>query len=386
MNDSEHAIAAGMAEADQAMTRRDFAAALAALEGLEASRPQDLDYWRRLASLRRMSGQPAKAIAAIDGALAISPLDFVSLLFRAEMLEQGGSPDAGEAYGRALANRPPEPLPAAIQPAIARAESSYANYQQQLETRLNAQLDGATLSAVEHARAERLISNISRRTRRYPSLPTHFDYPGLRECEFHDRRQFPWLAEWEAATDMIESELSALIAADSSEKMPYVQYGAEAPLAQWRELNHNDAWSSIHLIQRGLTIDANATLCPKTMELLSGFPQPIIAGCGANAMFSLLAPHTHIPPHTGVANFRLVCHLPLIVPANCWFRVGETRREWTRGEAFVFDDTIEHEAANESDELRIVMIIDCWHPDLSPAERETISAIVGAAAMPGTDL
>ena len=33
-------------------------------------------------------------------------------------------------------------------------------------------------------------------------------------------------------------------------------------------------------------------------------------------------PRTRIPPHTGVANFRLVVHLPLIVPPGCRFRVG----------------------------------------------------------------
>jgi aspartyl/asparaginyl beta-hydroxylase (cupin superfamily) len=84
----------------------------------------------------------------------------------------------------------------------------------------------------------------------------------------------------------------------------------------------------------------------------------------ARAVFSLLAPHTRIPPHTGVANTRLVCHLPLIVPPDCGFRVGETTCEWRVGEAFVFDDTIEHEAWNESDELRVVLIIDLWPPAL----------------------
>jgi aspartyl/asparaginyl beta-hydroxylase (cupin superfamily) len=118
------------------------------------------------------------------------------------------------------------------------------------------------------------------------------------------------------------------------------------------------------------------------MALLDRFPQPWIDGCGANAMFSMLAPRTAIPAHVGVANFRLVCHLPLIVPNRCWFRVGEEVRDWERGTAWVFDDTIEHEARNETDHLRVILIFDVWHPDLSPAEREAIAATVGAAAMP----
>jgi aspartate beta-hydroxylase len=98
-------------------------------------------------------------------------------------------------------------------------------------------------------------------------------------------------------------------------------------------------------------------------------------------MFSLLAPRTHIPPHTGVSNTRLVCHLPLVVPPHCRFRVGATTREWRIGEAFVFDDTIEHEAWNDSDQLRVVLILDLWPPALSPAERDAVAAVISAAGV-----
>ena len=112
------------------------------------------------------------------------------------------------------------------------------------------------------------------------------------------------------------------------------------------------------------------------MALLEGFGQPSILGAGPNAMFSLLAPNTAIPPHVGVNNTRLVCHLPLIVPEGCWFRVGAETRAWHEGEAFVFDDTIEHEALNPTDQLRIVFIFDVWHPDLSDLEREAVAALI----------
>ena len=98
-------------------------------------------------------------------------------------------------------------------------------------------------------------------------------------------------------------------------------------------------------------------------------------------MFSMLAPRTRIPAHTGVANTRLVCHLPLIVPSGCGFRVGDTVREWREGEAFVFDDTIEHEAWNDSDQLRVVLIFDLWAPALSEAERIAVAAIIPAAGV-----
>jgi aspartyl/asparaginyl beta-hydroxylase (cupin superfamily) len=108
-------------------------------------------------------------------------------------------------------------------------------------------------------------------------------------------------------------------------------------------------------------------------------------------MFSVLQPRTRIPPHTGIANFRLVVHLPLVLPGNCGFRVGGETREWRIGEAWVFDDTIEHEAWNDSDEIRIILICDIWSPRLSPAEREAIRAVIAATdafrgAQPGAQI
>jgi aspartyl/asparaginyl beta-hydroxylase (cupin superfamily) len=95
-------------------------------------------------------------------------------------------------------------------------------------------------------------------------------------------------------------------------------------------------------------------------------------------MFSILKPRTRIPPHTGVANTRLVLHLPLIVPEGCGFRVGGETRAWREGDAWVFDDTIEHEAWNDSDEPRAILICDVWSPHLSLWERERIAEVVAA--------
>ena len=168
------------------------------------------------------------------------------------------------------------------------------------------------------------------------------------------------------------------MAAERAELVPYIQYPDDVPLRQWAELNRNRAWTAIHLVQNGVTIEANARHCPAAMALLGQLDQPDIPRRGPNAMFSLLAPGAHIPPHTGVANTRLVCHLALIVPPGCWFRVGAETRDWEAGKAWVFDDTIEHEAMNPSEALRVVFIIDTWHPDLSPAERGAVAAVLAA--------
>ncbi|MBX9756727.1 MAG: aspartyl/asparaginyl beta-hydroxylase domain-containing protein, partial [Pseudomonadaceae bacterium] len=77
-------------------------------------------------------------------------------------------------------------------------------------------------------------------------------------------------------------------------------------------------------------------------------------------------------------NARLLTHVPLIIPPDCGFRVGNTTREWVPGQAWVFDDTIEHEAWNNSDKLRVIMIFDIWHPQLSLAERSLITELTHA--------
>jgi aspartyl/asparaginyl beta-hydroxylase (cupin superfamily) len=95
-----------------------------------------------------------------------------------------------------------------------------------------------------------------------------------------------------------------------------------------------------------------------------------LSGISANVFFSALAPKTRVPPHHGATNARVIAHLPLVVPGECGLRVGFEERCWTEGETLVFDDTIENEAFNDSNELRVVMSFDLWNPLLSDADRQ----------------
>jgi hypothetical protein len=374
------------AEADRAAARGDSAAARACLEQAVSAEPDRLDAWLKLAAMCRATGDLERALAAVSGALRIDPLGFLPLLLKANLLERTGrAEEAGETYGYALAQEPSE-TPPHLAPMIAHARERHEAYAAAAERRLAmAAAAAGALSSREERRVERFRSNIVRRTRPYHCEPTHFHYPGLRELEFHDREDFPWLAALEAATEAITSDFHRVMASERAELVPYIQYPDDVPLRQWATLNRNRAWTAIHLIQNGEVIEANARHCPSTMALLQTLDQPDIPRRGPNAMFSLLAPGAHIPPHTGVANTRLVCHLPLVVPPGCWFRVGAERRAWEVGKAFVFDDTIEHEAANESQALRVVLIVDAWHPDLSAAERAAVTEVMAASDPGGGD-
>lgn len=366
------------AEADRAAGRGDPASARALLERAVAADPGRSETWLKLAAMCRAQGDPAAALAAVSGALKLDPLGFVPLLLKANLLERLGQvAEAGETYGYALAQMP-EAVPAHLEAMVAHARERHDAHVAQSGERLGRAADAIALSEAERRRLARFQTNVLRKTRPFHSEPTHFHYPGLREREFHDRDAFPWLAGLEAATAGIIEDFHRVMAAERAELVPYIQYPDDVPLRQWEALNKNRAWTAIHLVQNGLTIEANARHCPAVMALLGGMEQPRIPRRGPNAMFSLLAPGAHIPPHTGVANTRLVCHLALIVPPGCWFRVGDERRGWEAGKAWVFDDTIEHEAANPSDELRVILIVDTWHPDLSGAEREAVAAVMAA--------
>jgi hypothetical protein len=365
-------------QADAAAARGDAAAARGLLEQVTASAPERAETWLKLAAMCRAMGDLDGALAAASGALKLDPLAFLPLLLKASLLDQAGrEEEAGETYGYALAQLP-EDLPSHLSGMVPHARTRHAAFVEKSLARMAdaAERKAGGLSEPERRRVERFRTNIVRQTRPSHSEPTHFHYPGLREREFHDRDAFPWLPALEGATDAITADFHRVMAAERAELVPYIQYPDDVPLRQWAALNRNRDWTAIHLVQNGAVIEANARHCPATMALLGGFDQPEVPRRGPNAMFSLLAPGAHIPPHVGVANTRLVCHLPLIVPEGCWFRVGAETRSWEPGEAWVFDDTIEHEAKNPSEALRVILIVDTWHPDLSPAERSAVTAVM----------
>lgn len=368
------------AQADRAAASGDFRQARKLLQSAIAAERTNIDLWLKLAAICRAQGDITAALAATADALKLEPLHFIALLLNASLLERHGSSEADEHFGRALAQMPDEPLPAQIAAMVEHAQERYGAYQARTQANLSKALSRAIPQAGKGVarRLDRFRTNVARLTSIYHSQPTDYHYPGLAEFEFFDRDRFDWLERLEAATERIAEDFARVAVAERAELVPYVQYPQGVPLRQWKELNHSRDWLAIHLVRNGDVVEENARHCTFTMDLLKSLPQPMIDGVSPNAMFSLLAPGAHIPPHHGITNTRLVCHLPLIVPNGCWFRVGADQRSWRRGEAWLFDDTIEHEAANESDALRVVFICDIWHPDLNDQERTGVRAVIEA--------
>jgi aspartyl/asparaginyl beta-hydroxylase (cupin superfamily) len=319
------------------------------------------------------------ALAALDEALSLDPYDYVALLSKGAVVEKmSGERVAAAVYKNALKIAPPDDrMPPPLRAPTERARQIVMRTQEALEAHLKLRTGevGAATSEEARRRFDESVGVFSGRERVYVQEPLLLHYPRLPAIPFYDRSLFPWFAELEAATDTIRGELEALLA-QPDEFAPYIAYPPGVPVNQWGELNHSERWSSAFLWRDGERQDQACARCPKTAALMDALPLARQPGFAPTVVFSALQARTHIPPHTGSTNARLLCHLPLILPGPARFRVGGEMRDWKLGEAWVFDDTIEHEAWNDADELRVILIIDIWNPLLEPAEREAVSAML----------
>lgn len=367
-------------EIDAAFQRRDFQGALAALNRAEAQAPNNVALKMQRAVALRMTGDLTGSLGALSAALALDPYNATALLAKGALLERlEGEQVAAAVYRDALKIAPAEPPPGLAAP-LARARDVVERASRELEAFLFAELDAdAAGGPSARARFEESVRIFAGVARPFTSQPLLLHYPRLAAIPFHDRARFPWFAELEAHTDIIRSELQAALATRQG-FAPYIEFPPDAPVNQWGELNHSDRWSAYFLWRDGERQDGACAACPQTAALMDRLPLARQPGFAPTVVFSALAPHTHIPPHTGSTNTRLLVHLPLILPGPARFRVGNETRDWRMGEAWAFDDTIEHEAWNDADRLRVILIIDIWNPDLEPGERELVTAMLAARA------
>jgi aspartyl/asparaginyl beta-hydroxylase (cupin superfamily) len=364
--------------AGRALAAGDTKTARTLLEQAVQAAPKNPLLWLNLAGAHRAAGDLDAALAAVESSLRIEPRLFLGLLMKGSLLEQQGQPKpAVLVYGRALNVAPPDQrLDPSTLKAVQRARQLHRQHVMELGAYIRQELGAALGSDTAEDRRVQLFVEATLGTRRiYRQQPTDFLYPGLPAIEFWERREFPWLEELEAATGTIRNELMQVLKEDAGFE-PYVAYADTVPLDQWAELNHSLKWSAFHFYHYGKRYEDNCRRCPQTLAALAAVPQPQVQRRMPAAMFSVLKPKTRIPPHTGVANVRLVVHLPLIVPEGCAFRVGNETRPWREGQAWVFDDTIEHEAWNDSEQVRVILICDVWNPRLSAHERELITAVL----------
>lgn len=364
------------------LKRGSIQSALAMLSDLEAQEPTDPQIKLDKALALRLQGDLVAALGSLDAALAIDPYFFLALLSKGSVLEQMGKRRvAAQVYRNALRIAPrPEHTPAAFEEPLRRARRLVEEDAREQAAYLHEQLGDLRVQFANEdlERIDECVGLVAGTRKVYNAEPVQMHVPRLPAIPFFDRRHFPWFEQLETATDGIREELSVLLAEGLPGFAPYVDYEPGTPENQFRELNHSDRWSSLWLWRDGKRQEHAIARCPYTAGVLEQLPLADQPGFAPTALFSALAPHTRIPPHTGSTNARLVVHLPLVLPGPAEFRVGNDRREWRIGEAWAFDDTIEHEAWNDADDTRVILIFDIWNPLLSAAEREMICALLSA--------
>lgn len=356
-------------------------AILAAREAAEAD-PQALSLWINLALACRMGADAEGERFALKRALDLDRLDFTAQLRMAQLLQRLGEETkaliAWDGVNQ-LATRfhnLPDPVRAELTAGDAYCSELRARIADAARAALTA---SAALNETEQRRIGAFVSAALGERRIYANTCAGLHYPFLPADEFFDRIHFSWFETLEAHAAPIRAELEALLATPGDALRPYVRMEPGSPESKWTALDGSLDWSACFLWEYGMPNTAVIERCPHTTKVLEGLPLARIPGRAPNAFFSLLRPHSRIPAHTGVTNTRAIVHLGLDIPPGCGFRVGGETRAWVEGQAFAFDDTIEHEAWNESDARRAVLILDAWNPHLSHCECASISAYFAAS-------
>jgi aspartate beta-hydroxylase len=206
--------------------------------------------------------------------------------------------------------------------------------------------------------------------------PKFLYVPQLPAQAYFARALFPWYETLERETATIRGELNALLGENQNFE-PFLKFDSQDQVPKYLG-GEKPNWNAFFFYRHGKRYEENCVRCPKTTAILESLPLVRIAEHAPEICYSILTPDSHILPHHGSTNARVVTHLPLIVPPACAIVVGGEKHVWEEGRCITFDDTFEHEAWNRSDRTRAVLILDVWNPHLTAIEREALTALIAA--------
>lgn len=340
--------------------------------------PTNVSAWLGLAVSKQLQGKYEECINAVDEAIQREPVNLSALILKGDvLLHMDMQRDAMQCYAMAIgiAGQSPD-LPQDLQVAIQRIQHTYDQLSANVEKHLHEALEASGYKPdQDNARFTHALSLLSGAKHRFTQQPRAFFFPELPTIQFYPRNDFDWVTKVEAATADIVEEFKGILAKRAGFE-PYIRSDEQGPTANInRNLDSMD-WSAFFLIKNGRVIEEHVAQCPKTMAALADVPQPDTRGRSPMVLFSLLKPGARIEPHCGFLNTRLVCHLPLVVPHDCGLRVGNEVRTWKKGELTIFNDSIEHEAWNSSQQLRAVLIFDIWRPELTSTEKRLVNTLL----------
>ncbi len=363
------------------------ARAAALLERATRIDPANPVSFHHLGRAHEAHGNLQAALASIAEALRLRPAFYLSRLHYAALLERSGASERSRIqFARALRDAQSqgqwtnaESTPAGLRSLVEHAVRTY-------RTGRRAMLFGVTERLAERfgrssmTRVEKCLriylgeeASASSDPRQQPSF---LYFPDLPASPYLDRSLLPCAEPLEARTSDIREELLRLLHSDQGRERVFSN--EEVERQNLRGVTGEPAWNGYYLYRHGARRDENCARCPVTSAAIDQLPLAQVREHAPEVLFSVFTAGTHLLPHRGVTNTRVVGHLPLIVPDDCALNVGGEIHVWQEGRVVVFDDTYEHEAWNRSQEMRVVLIFDLWNPYLTEAEREAVTDVVAA--------
>ncbi|WP_122466349.1 aspartyl/asparaginyl beta-hydroxylase domain-containing protein [Brevundimonas lutea] len=358
-----------------ALRAGDFAAAVSHLRLVADSGRADADVWLALAYACRGAEDDHGALTAVDQTLKQQPRHLRGLILKGDLLTRRSDVrSATTFYQAALRAADGQTRAPDVIADLRRAEAVVAGSARAFADHIRKGVAEAGFDPQTSSRRfARSLNLASGEGRIYRQEPRYYFFPGLADIGFRDRADLPWIEALEARTEDIRAELVAELARGDG-FAPYVEARDNRPNHGQAGMMGNPDWGALYLWKDGVE-QGGAARFPKTMAALADLDMTRIEERTPSILFSRLKPGARIPPHTGLVNTRLIGHLPLIVPPGCGFRVGDETRQWVEGQAWAFDDTIEHEAWNDGAQDRIILIFDLWKPEITPEERALITAL-----------
>lgn len=372
------------------LQRSEVLKAIELLDRAQRAHPNDPHTLHQLGTAKMTAGDARGAVADLRKGLALAPNMFVARLRLSILLDQlGETHDAliacfnainvAQAQGRWLSDETTAPeLRDVVKRAIQYVQQGRRSVFEEILKPLYQRYGSSEMQRVERC----LAIYLGEQSADIPDArqqPKFLYFPGIPSQPYYPRERFPWIDSLEAVTSSIREELlDVLSQSQSLESFLQTDSPQDASELLKSSNSQDPAWDAYFFHRHGERFDEHCLKCPRTAGLLDTLPLAYVREHSPETLFSVLSPGTHILPHRGVTNTRLVTHLPLIVPADCALRVGGETHVWEEGRCVTFDDTFEHEAWNRSSETRVVLIVDSWNPDLSEAEREAVADLVGA--------
>ena len=172
---------------------------------------------------------------------------------------------------------------------------------------------------------------------------------------------FSWTAILEDEWQAIRAEALAVL--QQREAVPPLK---EISPDHARLAAYDSKWQSYFIWGYGYKLTGNAARCPRTTALVEQIPGL------KSAFFSIHAPGVHIPRHKGVTFAMITCHLGLLVPQErekCRIKIEDQTYHWAPGKTLVFDDTYEHEVWNNTQEDRVILLIQFTRPLRFPGKQ-----------------